>query len=168
MAGNEGLDEAGRDRTRETEVRAILAEHQDQPGALLPVLHALQAKFGCIESAVVPLLAEGLNLSPAEVHGVITFYHDFRRTRPGRHGIKVCRAEACQAVGAEALFAHVQRSLGVDDGDTPPDDGVTLEAVYCLGNCALGPTVMIDDAVHGRVTPTRFDALADALRRTDP
>ncbi len=170
MTGRESLAETGQDRDWEMQARAraIVAEHQGQPGALLPLLHAIQAEFGCVEPSVVPVLAEGLNLSVAEVHGVVTFYHDLRHARPGRHVIKVCQAEACQAVGADSLLAHVRRSLGVDRGGTPPDDAFTVDVVYCLGNCALGPTVMIDDVVHGRVTPARFDALADVRRRAAP
>lgn len=170
MTGRESLAETGHDRDREMQARAraIVAELRGQSGALLPVLHAIQAEFGFIGPSVLPVLAESLNLSVSEVHGVITFYHDFRCSSPGRHVVKVCRAEACQAVGAESLLAHVHRSLGVERGGTTPDDAFTLEVAYCLGNCALGPAVMIDDAVHGRVTPARFDALADAQRRADP
>ncbi|WP_299439723.1 formate dehydrogenase subunit gamma [uncultured Rhodospira sp.] len=144
----------------EDRARAILAAYRAEPGALLPMLHALQETFGCIDAEAVPLLAEVLNLSRAEVHGVVTFYHVFRRTRPGRHVVKVCRAEACQAVGAESLLDHVRRSLAVEDGGTTADGAFTLQVVYCLGNCALGPSVMVDETVHGRVTPARFDAVA--------
>ncbi|MQX34965.1 formate dehydrogenase subunit gamma [Roseospira navarrensis] len=148
----------------EDRARAILAAYAEMPGALLPMLHALQDEFGCIDEDAVPLLADTLNLSRAEVHGVVTFYHDFRRTRPGRHVVKVCRAEACQAVGAESLLDHVKRSLSVDAGGTTADGAVSLQVVYCLGNCALGPAVMIDDVPHGRVSSARFNALTDALR----
>ncbi len=144
--------------------RAIVAPLSGQPGALLPMLHALQALFGCIDDEAVPLLADLLNLSRAEVHGVVSFYHDFRRTRPGRHIVKVCRAEACQAVGAEALLDHVKRSLAVTEAVPSADGAVSLQVVFCLGNCALGPAVMIDETLHGRVTPARLDALADGLR----
>ncbi|WP_184431989.1 formate dehydrogenase subunit gamma [Roseospira goensis] len=159
---------AGRSPWAEDTARAVLAPHVGTPGALLPMLHALQETFGCIDESAVPLLADTLNLSRAEVHGVIGFYHDFRRTRPGRHIIKVCRAEACQAVGAESLLDHVRRSLRVDDGGTTADDAFTLQVVYCLGNCALGPAVMIDETLHGRVTPARFDTLAAEQREGAP
>jgi formate dehydrogenase subunit gamma len=154
----------GRSPWAEDRARAILAAHHGMPGALLPMLHALQDEFGCIDDEAVPLLADTLNLSRAEVHGVVTFYHDFRCTRPGRHVVKVCHAEACQAVGAGRLLDHVKRTLAVDEGGTTADGTFTLQVVYCLGNCALGPAVMIDDAPFGRVSPARFDALAGALR----
>lgn len=143
----------------EDRARAIIARHRHLRGALLPILHALQDCFGCIDEPAVPLLAEELNLSRAEVHGVVSFYHDFRRTRPGRHVVKVCRAEACQSMGAESLLAHATRRLSVEAGGTSPDGAFTLEAVYCLGNCALSPAILIDETLHGRVTPERFDAL---------
>jgi formate dehydrogenase subunit gamma len=144
---------------------SVIAPHRDAPGALLPMLHAVQEAFGFIPDEAVALLADVLNLSRAEVHGVISFYHDFRRSRPGRHVVKVCRAEACQAVGAEGLLDHVRRTLQVDEGGPPsPDGAFSLQVAYCLGNCALGPAVMIDETLHGRVTPARFKALADGLR----
>lgn len=143
----------------EDRARAIIAEHRQLRGALLPILHALQEEFGCIEDEAIPLLAEELTLSRAEVHGVVSFYHDFRRTRPGRHVVKVCRAEACQSMGAEGLLAHATRRLSVEPGGTSADGVFTLEAVYCLGNCALSPAVLIDGRLHGRVTPERFDSL---------
>ncbi|EKV32637.1 NAD-dependent formate dehydrogenase gamma subunit [Caenispirillum salinarum AK4] len=143
----------------EDRARTIIADHRSLRGALLPILHALQEHFGCIDDAAVPLVAAELNLSRAEVHGVVSFYHDFRRTRPGRHVVKVCRAEACQSMGAERLLDHARRRLSAAPGETTADGAFTLEAVYCLGNCALSPAVMIDDRLHGRVTPARFDAL---------
>lgn len=135
-----------------------------QRGALLPMLHALQDCFGCIDDAALPLLARSLNLSRADVHGVVTFYHDFRRSRPGRHVLKVCRAEACQAMGAEALIAHIKDHLSIDFHETTADGAFSLEAVYCLGNCALSPALMLDDKPVGRVTPARFDALVVGVR----
>lgn len=135
-----------------------------QRGALLPMLHALQGCFGCIDDAALPLLARSLNLSRADVHGVVTFYHDFRRSRPGRHILKVCRAEACQAMGADALIAHIKDHLSIDFHETTADGAFSLEAVYCLGNCALSPALMLDEKLVGRVTPARFDVLVAGVR----
>lgn len=134
------------------------------PGALLPILHALQDRFGFVPSDAIPLIAESLHTTRAEVHGVITFYHHFRTTPPGRHVVQVCRAEACQAVGGRALEAHVKARLGVDYHQTTPDREITLEAVYCLGNCACGPSVRVNDEVRGRITPEAFDDLMDELQ----
>ncbi|EWY36719.1 formate dehydrogenase subunit gamma [Skermanella stibiiresistens SB22] len=142
---------------------AIVESYRGQRGSLLPILHDLQHEFGFIDDQAVPLLANALNLSRAEVHGVISFYHDFKREPQGRTVVKVCRAEACQAVGADRLVEHAARRLGVPLGGTRADGAVTLEGVFCLGNCALGPTVMIDDHLHGRVDANRFDALAAPL-----
>ena len=140
-------------------VRRIVGELKGRPGPLIEVLHAIQAELGYVPPAAVPLVAEGLNLSRAEVHGVISFYHYLRSTLPGAHTVSVCRAASCQAMGAEALAAHAQRRLGVDFHQTTPDGRFSLEPVYCLGNCACSPAVMIDGRLHGRVTPERFDAL---------
>jgi formate dehydrogenase subunit gamma len=129
------------------------------PGALLPILHAVQEALTFVPKDAVPLIAHELNLSVAEVHGVVSFYHYFLQERPGRHVLHLCRAEACQALGSVALETHVKRKLGVDYHGTTRDGAVTLEPVYCLGNCALGPSLMIDQQLHGRVTPERFDAL---------
>jgi formate dehydrogenase subunit gamma len=139
--------------------RTLISERQALPGALLPILHALQERFGYVDPAAVPLIADALNLSRAEVHGVITFYHDFRSTPPGRHVVRICRAEACQSMGADALVAHAKRRLGVDFHGTTADGAVTLEQVFCLGNCALSPAVMVDEELHGRVDPAGFDRL---------
>ncbi len=146
------------------EAAAIIAATRDSPGALLPMLHALQAAFGCIPEAAVPLIAASLNLSRAEVHGVISFYHDFRRTPPGRHVLKMCRAEACQAVGGEALAARTLARLGIDWHGTTPDGAVTVEPVFCLGLCATGPAALLDEAPLGRLDAARLDALMDAAR----
>ena len=140
-------------------VRRIVADLKDRPGPLLEVLHAVQAAVGYVPPEAVAIIAEGLNLSRAEVHGVVTFYHFFRHTPPGAHTVSVCRAEACQSMGAEALAAHARARLGVDFHATTADGRFSLEPVYCLGNCACSPAVMIDGALHGRVTPERFDAL---------
>jgi len=122
-------------------------------------LHALQERFGCVDPAAVALVADALNLSRAEVHGVVSFYHDFRNEPPGRHVVKICRAESCQSMGCERLVAHAQQRLGVDVHETTGDRRFTLEAVYCLGDCALSPAVMIDGELHGRVDTARFDEL---------
>ena len=137
---------------------------KELPGALLPVLHAVQEALTFIPKDAVPLIAHELNLSIAEVHGVVTFYHYFLQERPGRSLVHLCRAEACQALGSVALEAHVKSSLGVDYHGTTSDGAITLEPVYCLGNCALGPSMMIDQQLHGRVTPERFDALLASSR----
>ncbi|PRY62743.1 formate dehydrogenase gamma subunit [Vreelandella songnenensis] len=133
-------------------------------GALLPILHALQDRFGFIPSDAVPLIAASLQQTRAEVHGVISFYHHFRTAPPGRHVVQICRAEACQSVGARALEAHAKARLGVDYHQTTPDREITLEAVYCLGNCACGPSIRVDDQVRGRVTQEAFDELLDELQ----
>jgi formate dehydrogenase subunit gamma len=140
-------------------VRRIVGELKGRPGPLIEVLHAIQAALGYVPPAAVPLIADGLNLSRAEVHGVISFYHHFRSTPPGAHTVSVCRAESCQAMGAERLAAHARGRLGVDFHQTTPDGRFSLEPVYCLGNCACSPAVMIDGRLHGRVTPERLDAL---------
>lgn len=148
----------------DTRLESLVEQHRYLPGALLPMLHAIQDEFGCVPDSAVPVIAQGLNLSRAEVHGVITFYHHFRQHPPGRHVVQVCRAEACQAVGAVALEAHVKQCLGVDFHETTADGVVTLEAVYCLGNCAVGPSLRVDDDIVGRVTPARFDEIVSELR----
>lgn len=141
----------------------VIARHKDAEGALLPMLHALQEVFGCIPDAAIRPIAEALNLSRAEVHGVVSFYHDFRHTPPGRHVLKLCQAEACQSMGCRSLAGHVQERLGVALGETTPDGRVTVEAVYCLGLCATAPSAMLDGEVVGRLTPARVDALLERL-----
>ena len=136
------------------------------PGALLPVLHDVQHRLGFIPADSVPAIATALNLSRAEVHGVISFYHHFRSEPAGQHVVQVCRAEACQAVGARSLEAHVETSLGVKIGETTADGNITLEPVYCLGNCACGPSVQVGDEVYARVNPERFDELMTDLSAT--
>ena len=140
-------------------VQRIASDLKGRPGPLLEVLHAIQAALGYVPDAAVPIVAEVLNLSRAEVHGVVTFYHYFRRSRPGAHAVSVCQAESCQSMGAEALTAHVRRRLGIDFHQSSADGRFSLEPVYCLGNCACSPAVMIDGQLYGRVTPERFDAL---------
>ena len=139
-------------------LEAVQANRQLK-GALLPVLHAVQDHLGWVPPRTVPLIAFELNLSRAEVHGVLSFYHFFRQTKPGRQVIYLCRAEACQAVGAAALEAHAKRQLGIDFHGTSSDGRYTLEPVYCLGNCACGPSLLIDKELHACVTPARFDEL---------
>ena len=145
-------------------VHRIIAMHKELPGGLLPVLHDIQDVVGYIPQDAVPLIAQGLNLSRAEVHGVITYYPHFRQHKPGKHVVQVCRAEACQSVGSDALEAHVKKSLCCGFHENSADDDVTLEPVYCLGHCSVGPNIMIDDAVHTHVTSKRFDALMKAAR----
>jgi formate dehydrogenase subunit gamma len=134
------------------------------PGALLPILHAVQEALTFIPKDAVPLIAKEVNLSIAEVHGVVTFYHYFLQERPGRSIVHICRAEACQALGSVALETHIKARLGVDYHGTSGDGAITLEPVYCLGNCALGPSIMIDQQLHGRMTAERFDALVGLSR----
>ena len=145
---------------REAEaVESAIAKCAKVAGPLLPMLHAIQEELGYVPEIAIKRLADALNISHAEVHGTITFYHDFRRHPPGKHVLKLCRAEACQSMGCEQLEAHVKKSLGCDFHETSTS-GVTLEPVYCLGNCAIAPSVMIDGKLHGRVTKERFDELA--------
>lgn len=139
----------------------ILDRHKDREGPMLPILHDVQEAFGHIPEEVVPIIAEALNLGRAEVHGVISFYHDFRAKPAGQHVVKICRAEACQATGANALSDKVLALLGVDWGGTTPDGKVTVEPVYCLGLCACGPAAMVDDRLIGRADATKIqEALA--------
>lgn len=142
-----------------------IRELEHLPGALLPILHALQDEFGYIHEEAIPLVAETLNVSKAEVHGVVSFYHDFRHSPPGRHVLRICRAEACQSMGCESLVNHVEKRLGVKLGETTPDRSFTVEAVYCLGNCALSPSAMLDGRPYGRVSPQVADFLIDSARR---
>jgi formate dehydrogenase subunit gamma len=135
-----------------------------EPGALMPILCRIQDQLGWVPREAVPLLAGILNLSRAEVHGVLSFYHDFRHAPPGRTIIRLCRAESCQAMGAAKLASHIKNRLGIDFGETSPDGAFTLEAVYCLGNCACSPAATIDGELKGRLTPARFDTLLAARR----
>jgi formate dehydrogenase subunit gamma len=137
----------------------IIKQHLGQDGPLLPILHDLQEAFGYIPDEAAPVIAEALNLSRAEVHGVVTFYHDFRQKPAGRHVVKLCRAEACQAAGGDALAARAQAALGVALGDTSADGRVSLEPVYCLGLCATAPSAMVNGRVVGWLTEQRLDAM---------
>ena len=146
-------------------VMQAIDTHRDLPGALMPILHAVQDALGYMPPDSLALIAHELNLSRAEVHGVVSFYHHFRDTPPGRHIVRICRAEACQALGARSLEAHAKKTLGIDFHETTSDGAITLEAVYCLGNCGCGPSLLIDtDEIHGRVTPAAFDDLVKAAR----
>lgn len=140
----------------------ICNAHDNRPDALIEIFHAIQHALGYVPEAILPVIAKRLNLSRAEVYGVLSFYPDFRRMPPGATVVKLCRAEACQAMGGRALETHVRRATGVDFGQTTPDGTLTLEAAYCLGNCALAPSLLINDTLYGRVTPDRYDALRRA------
>lgn len=141
----------------DSKLNSIIARLREQPGPLLLVLHAIQDEFGYIPKEAIPVVAAGLNLSRAEVHGVVTFYHYFRQSPAGKHVVQLCRAEACQAMQSDKLVAHAQRRLGIGFHQTTADGQFTLEPVYCLGNCACSPAMMIDGELYGRVTPARFD-----------
>jgi formate dehydrogenase subunit gamma len=145
--------------TQSDTVRRIVADLKNRPGPLLEVLHAVQAALGYVPEGAVPLVAQGLNVSRAEVHGVVTFYHYFRRTPPGKHVVSLCRAESCQALGADALAQHAKRKLGVDFHETTADGEFSLEPIYCLGNCACSPAAMVDGRLYGRLNPESFDAM---------
>lgn len=142
----------------------IINAHLDMPGNLLPILHGIQDSLGYIPQESVADIASSLNLSKAEVHGVISFYHYFRTTPPGKHVIRICRAESCQAMNSKALEHHAKESLGIDFHETTSDEQFSLEPVYCLGNCACSPSITIDDEVYGRVTPEKFDQLLAACK----
>lgn len=145
--------------------RHVIVDFAGTPGALLPILHAMQNAFGYIPEPAEPMIAEALNISRAEVHGVVTFYHDFRREPAGRHVLKLCQAEACQATGCGALAARAEQKLGVAMGETSADGRVTLEPVYCLGLCSVSPAAMIDGRIVARLDKGKLDALlAEASR----
>ncbi len=147
-------------------IERIVEGLKHKPGALLPILHSVQDHFGYIPESSVPIIAEKLQLSRAEVHGVISFYHHFRSHPVGCRVVHVCRAEACQAMGGRTLEEHVKVRLGVDYHGTSSDNEFTLEPVYCLGNCACAPSIRVNDDIHGRVTPQKFDRLVDELTTT--
>ena len=143
----------------------IIAEHGHLEGATLVILHALQGAFGYVPEPAIPMIAAALNLSRAEVHGVFTFYHDFRRKPAGKHVLKLCRAEACQAAGGDALAARAEAKLGITLGHTTADERVTLEPIYCLGLCATAPSAMLDGRVIGRLDGSRLDTLIAEAQR---
>ncbi|SHJ14903.1 formate dehydrogenase subunit gamma [Wenxinia saemankumensis] len=140
-------------------LREIVAAHARLDGPLLPILHAVQAEWGHVPRSAIAPLADALNLTTAEVHGVVSFYHDFRDAPAGRHLLKVCRAEACQARGGRGIEDSARDRLGIEFGETTPDGAVTLEPVYCLGLCACGPAAMLDGTLHARLDSDRLDAL---------
>lgn len=145
--------------------RTICAAHGDRPDELLEIFHALQHELGYVPEPTLPVIARALNLSRAEVYGVLSFYHEFRRAPAGRHVVKICRAEACQSMHTERLCRHAEGKLGAKFGETSADGTFTLEAVYCLGNCALSPAIMIDGDLFGCVDNERFDAIVADLDR---
>jgi formate dehydrogenase subunit gamma len=145
--------------------KEVIAEHEGRDGAMLPILHALQEVFGYVDAAAEPLIAHALNVTRAEVHGVVTFYHDYRRAPAGRHVLKLCRAEACQAAGGDALAARAEAKLGLSLASTSADGHVTLEPVYCLGLCATAPSAMLDGRVIGRLDNARLDSLLAEVER---
>ena len=164
----EGAVEPRRATWDESVARATVERHRARPGALLPILHDLQAAFGYIDRAALPIVAVGLNISKAEVHGAISFYHDFRTAPAGDHVLKICRAEACQSMGAEALVTHLEGRHGLKMGETTPDGRLTVEAVYCLGNCALSPAAMLDSELIGRFDTARLDAIVEGRAGRGP
>ncbi len=164
-AASESASNAGPDADPATlaAIRTVIESFAARQDNLLPILHGIQDALGFVPAASVPLIAAALNLSRAEVHGVISFYHHFRSVAPGRHVLKLCRAEACQAMGARAIEAHVRARLDIGFNETSADGTVTLEPVYCLGNCACAPSAMLDDQVHGRLSIAGIDRLIDAF-----
>lgn len=143
----------------------IITENSHLEGPTLVILHALQDAFGYVPEAAIPMVAEALNLSRAEVHGTVTFYHDFRRKPAGKHVLKLCRAEACQAAGGDAVAARAEAKLGIKIGNTTPDERVTLEPIYCLGLCATAPSAMLDGRVVGMLDEARIDTLIAEAQR---
>ena len=143
---------------------AIIQELKDLEGPLLPILHGIQEEFGHVPHDALPVIADGLNLSRAEVHGVVTFYHDFRAKPAGRHVLKLCQAEACQSMGSDAVAAKIKQLLGIGFHETTRDGSVTLEPVYCLGLCACAPSAMLDGEVIGRLDAEKLDDIVEAVR----
>ena len=162
-----GISEANGTAVEDT-VTSICADHGNQPAALIEILHQIQLDLSFVPDEAISAIAQALNLSRAEVHGVVSFYHDFRRQPPGRHIIRFCRAEACQARGCEAVAGHAESSLNTKFGTTTEDGEFTLNAVYCLGNCALGPSLLIGDDLYGRVDTNRFDEIVSERRGGHP
>jgi formate dehydrogenase subunit gamma len=148
----------------ERAVSLAVEKTRGEPGPLLEILHAVQRQLGCVPPSAVPMIADALNLSRAEVHGVISFYHHFRETPVARTHVEICRAEACQSMHGRELEAHATKTLGIRPGETTPDGRVTLDAVYCLGLCSCGPALMVNGEPEGRVTTARFDELVREWR----
>lgn len=159
MSGRNGAES----RPLTDTVAEVCSAHGNRPEQLIEIFHGIQGRLGCIPAEALQFIADALNLSRADVHGVFSFYHDFRDVPAGRHTVRICRAEACQSVGCEILAAHAEKSLGTKFGTTTPDGRVTLEAVYCLGNCALGPAAMVDDDVHGMLDNNKLDVIVKKL-----
>jgi len=147
-----------------TTVKAIIADLEDLEGPLLPILHEVQAMFGHIPAEALPMIAEALNISNAEIHGVVTFYHDFRQEPAGRHVLKLCRAEACQSMGSNRVAARLQALLGAEIGETSPDGAVTIEAAYCLGLCSCAPAAMLDGVPLGRLDDEKIIGIFEKVR----
>lgn len=162
MAGNAAVSSIS---DVSADVASIARAHGNRPENLMEMLHDVQDRIGHVSDAAVATLALAVNRSRSEVHGVLTFYHDFHREPHGRHVVKICGAEACQSMGCRSLVRHAERRLGVRMGQTTPDRAITLETVYCLGNCALSPAIMIDGDLHGRVSSEKFDALVSCMER---
>jgi len=143
---------------------AIIDEMKALEGPLLPILHEIQEEFGHVPAETLPLIATALNISKAEVHGVVTFYHDYRNHPAGRHVLKVCRAEACQSMGGDAIAAQISQALGIGFHETAKDNSVTLEPVYCLGLCACAPAAMLDGEVIGRLDADKIEEIVQGVR----
>ncbi|MBL8581712.1 MAG: formate dehydrogenase subunit gamma [Rhizobiaceae bacterium] len=143
---------------------AIIADLEGLEGPLLPILHGVQEEFGFVPQDALPVIAKALNISNAEVHGVVTFYHDYRHAPAGRHVLRLCQAEACQSMGSEAVAAKAKQLLGIDFHETTKDGAVTLEPVYCLGLCACAPSAMLDGEVIGRVDQEKLEEIAAEVR----
>jgi formate dehydrogenase subunit gamma len=146
-------------------VRRAVQRHELEQGPLMEILHDVQGELGCVPRTAVPVIAEALNISRADVYGVVTFYRDFREEPAGRRTVRICRAEACQSLGCDQLVAHATQALGVDLGETTLDGDVTLDQVFCLGNCALGPSVEVDGRLYGRMSGERLDQMLAVGRR---
>jgi formate dehydrogenase subunit gamma len=144
---------------------AVCARHGNKPDELLEIFHELQHQLGYVPDATLPVIARALNLSRAEIYGVLTFYHEFKRHPVGKHVIKICRAEACQSMGTEKLCQHAERSLRTPLGGTTADGMITIEQVFCLGNCALSPAIMVGEKLFGKVDPKRFDEIIGSLEK---
>ncbi len=148
----------------ESQALEIIGSLQHEPGAMLPILHALQTAFGYIDPQCNPLIADALNVSKAEVYGVITFYHDFRTRPAGKHILKICRAEACQSMGVESLVSDFEAAHAIKMGETTRDGLLTIENVYCLGNCALGPAALLDGELIARLDVHRLEMIMSAAK----